>query len=84
LQRKNQEFRTVNKEMTNFAFIASHDLREPLRKIRRFTQELIEREVQVMTEMGKAYARKIQDSVTRMNALIDDIRAFSGAPQARG
>lgn len=83
LQRKNQELRVVNEELTNFAFIASHDLREPLRKIRLFTQELIDREVQVMTEKGRGYSRKILDAVTRMNALIDDILSFSRANSGR-
>ncbi|HEY9004565.1 MAG TPA: ATP-binding protein [Ohtaekwangia sp.] len=82
LKQKNYALKAMNEELANFAFIASHDLREPLRKIQLFTHELVEKEATIVTDRGKNFARKILDSVVRMNALIDDVLAFSKAGSA--
>ncbi len=76
LQQKNTELRAMNEELSNFAFIASHDMREPLRKIHLFTNAFQEGELDV-SPRGKLYLQKILASASRMNALIEDIFAFS-------
>lgn len=75
LEQKNHELKIINDEVTNLAFIASHDLREPLRKIQFFSDALETRED--IPEKAKEYCNKIATSVARMNALIEDVFAFS-------
>lgn len=77
LQKMNIDLNAKNLELSNFAFVASHDLREPLRKIKMFSNFIVEREHITLDEKGKEYFRKIEQAVKRMGALIDDILAFS-------
>ncbi len=81
LKSKNNELRDLNEELTNFAFIASHDLREPLRKIQIFGSELQLKEN--LSERGVLYMGKIISAVTRMNDLIEDILNYSKASSGR-
>jgi signal transduction histidine kinase len=70
---KNFELQKKNEELAAFAFIASHDLREPLRKINTFSSWLIEKESEQLTEQGKIYLKRMQNSVLRMDLLISDV-----------
>lgn len=79
LSKKNLELKTVNDELSTFAFIASHDLREPLRKIQFFSNELMHREGLRISSKGRELSDKIHASVQRMSDLIDDILTFSRA-----
>lgn len=83
LKQKNFSLKAMNEELANFAFIASHDLREPLRKIKLFTNELIDREVGKISPKGKDYLEKIASAVSRMDALIDDVLTFSRISSAK-
>jgi PAS domain S-box-containing protein len=76
LQQKNDNLETLHKELSHFAFVASHDLREPLRKIRTFADLLVNQE-QHLSDKGKAYGQKIIGAATRMDALIDGVLDFS-------
>ncbi len=67
----------VNKELESFAYIASHDLQEPLRKIQTFTARIIEKEYDTLSISAKEYFQRIQDEAKRMKLLITDILAFS-------
>ncbi|NTS42072.1 PAS domain-containing protein [Flavisolibacter sp. BT320] len=68
---------TSNAELQRFAYVTSHDLQEPLRKITTFAS-LLDREVNgQMSESGRIYMDKIVQSAGRMQRLIDDILAFS-------
>lgn len=79
LKQKNLELKSRNQELANFAFIASHDLREPLRKILVFSNYLLEKEEANISQQGRDYCLKIIRAINRMNALIDDILEYSRA-----
>nr|WP_302180154.1 PAS domain-containing protein [Chryseosolibacter indicus] len=79
LAHKNHELKMLNEELSTFAFVASHDLREPLRKIQIFSQVLVQREEQNLSEGGKDFFRRIMSAIQRMNSLIDDILTYSRA-----
>ncbi|PZR17249.1 MAG: hypothetical protein DI539_16990 [Flavobacterium psychrophilum] len=65
-----------NKELQQFAYIASHDLQEPTRKISIFAKMLIE-SLGTIDERSKNYLNKIHNSADRMGNLISDILAYS-------
>jgi len=67
---------SANKDLERFAFMASHDLQEPLRKIRMFSDRLLTKSTSVSDEDSKIVSR-IQQSAERMQVLIVDILSFS-------
>jgi signal transduction histidine kinase len=67
----------ANKDLDRFAFIASHDLQEPLRKIRMFGGRLADKYSSILNDEAKSYLRRLQESADRMEILISDILAFS-------
>jgi PAS domain S-box-containing protein len=71
------ELTNLNKELHSFTYIASHDLQEPLRKIKIFTERIMESEVEHLSDDGKNYFNRIQNSVDRMQQLIEDLLSFS-------
>jgi light-regulated signal transduction histidine kinase (bacteriophytochrome) len=66
-----------NKELEQYAYAASHDLQEPLRKIRTFGSFLEETQLNKLDDKGKDYLNKIVKSAERMSTLINDILTFS-------
>ena len=73
LDLRNKELQAKNDELANFSFIASHDLREPLRKIHTFSDWLLKREAEHLSDTGRNYLERMQLSVTRMDLLIEDV-----------
>ena len=67
----------ANKELDRFAFMASHDLQEPLRKIRTFSDLLYIRYNDNLDENGKMHIHRIKTAAERMQLLIQDILTFS-------
>jgi signal transduction histidine kinase len=67
----------ANKELDRFAFMASHDLQEPLRKIRTFSDRLQVKYKDQLDEDGLLNINRIQKSAVRMEELINDILTFS-------
>jgi len=67
----------TNKELDRFAFMASHDLQEPIRKIRIFSNRIAEKYYEQIGDEGKVYIDKMQLACSRMQNLIGDILAFS-------
>src|SRR5690349_13434732 len=59
----------ANKDLDRFAFMASHDLQEPLRKIRMFSDRLFSKYQESVGEEGKMYINRIQNAAERMQAL---------------
>jgi signal transduction histidine kinase len=77
LELKNKELEKSNKELSSFNYIASHDLQEPLRKIRTFSDRILETEVNKLSATGQDFFRRIIHSSARMQKLIDDLLSFS-------
>lgn len=77
LQIKNAELETSNSELQAFAYIASHDLQGPLRRIQKFISRIIEKERKNLSENGKDYLYRVQYSAQRMQALVQDLLAYS-------
>lgn len=72
-----EQLESTNKELDQFAFIASHDLQEPLRKIRTFSNRVVTKYRDQLDEEGRMYMEKMQGACERMQNLINDILAFS-------
>ncbi|HRQ37222.1 MAG TPA: GAF domain-containing protein [Chloroflexota bacterium] len=72
-----QELERSNHELETFAYIASHDLQEPLRKITAFGSRLEEKYKDTLDERGLDYLQRMQSAATRMQELILDLLAFS-------
>src|SRR5439155_17584684 len=77
LETANQELRRSNENFQHFAFVASHDLQEPLRTVTTFL-ELIEQDAQDrLTETEKDYFAHVVAGANRMRNLINDLLAYS-------
>ena len=67
----------ANKDLDRFAFMASHDLQEPLRKIRMFSDRLALKYNNMMDDDGRTNIQRIHKAAERMQNLITDILTFS-------
>lgn len=76
LSQSQEELRQVNEQLEQFAFISSHDLQEPLRKILTFSNLLSHPEAE-LNPFSKKYSEKISDSAYRMSSLLKDLLSFS-------
>lgn len=77
LAEKNIELENMNKELESFAYISSHDLQEPLRKIQIFAGRLLEKEYQHLSPSGQDMLERMKESGRRMQSLIQDLLKFS-------
>jgi two-component system CheB/CheR fusion protein len=81
LQDLNMELARSNSELQQFAYVASHDLQEPLRKIMTFSDRMLLYKDQ-LPAAGRSYLDKITVSSQRMTRLIDDLLNFSRISRA--
>ena len=77
LKFKVEELYHSNKELEEFAYIASHDMQEPLRKITTFSSRLMEKYGDVLTGEGAMYLSRMTISADNMRRLINDLLEFS-------
>lgn len=77
LEQKNAELEQMNKELQSFAYISSHDLQEPLRKIQTFVTQIIEKESDNLSDFGKDKFQRMQNAAKRMQTLINDLLSYS-------
>lgn len=77
LQQANYALEQSNNELEQFAFAASHDMQEPLRKIQTFITFLIVNEAEPLSDRAKNYLAKINNASLRMKALIDSLLNYS-------
>jgi signal transduction histidine kinase len=80
LQRTEQlvsDLKHSNRNLEQFAYIASHDMQEPLRKIQSFGSLLLEHYSEALPEEGQTMLRRMQSAAGRMSQLIRDLLAYS-------
>jgi len=77
LEQKNIELEKMNQELQSFAYISSHDLQEPLRKIQTFASLIVEKEFENLSDSGKDKFQRMQSAAQRMQTLINDLLAYS-------
>jgi PAS domain S-box-containing protein len=66
-----------NRDLQEFAYIASHDLQEPLRKVLAFGDRLTKKYGDALDETGRDYLKRMRDASQRMQTLINDLLTFS-------
>lgn len=76
---RTKELNRSNEDLQQFAHVASHDLKEPLRKIRTFASRLKEEFEESMAEREKIYLAKMENAAERMYAMIDGVLLYSSA-----
>ncbi|MDH5402055.1 MAG: ATP-binding protein [Candidatus Heimdallarchaeota archaeon] len=77
LMLKSEELKRSNAELEQFAYVSSHDLREPLRNIATYSQLILKRYSQGLDERVIDWLTQIKDSTARMQNMIRDLLQFS-------
>lgn len=73
----NAELQRSNRELQEFASVASHDLQEPLRKVRAFGDRLSANHADELSPRAQDYLRRMQNAAERMQNLINDLLTYS-------
>ncbi len=77
IEQQNQTLEAVNKSLEEFAFVASHDLKEPLRMIGSYTTLLERRYSNKLDEDGQTFIGFVKEAVVRMHKLLGDMFDYS-------
>jgi PAS domain S-box-containing protein len=77
IEKHNEELQRINKDLNSFTYMASHDLQEPLRKIRTFCNMILSKGTENFSTDISVYFERIIASVARMQTLIDSLLTYS-------
>lgn len=78
LEDANRSLEHQNRELQEFAYIASHDLKEPLRKISAFVDLVRSESGELLNEQASIYLNRVQEAAIRMAGLLSDLLEYSG------
>jgi signal transduction histidine kinase len=82
VKQRTEELERSNKDLQQFAHVASHDLKEPLRKLRVYISLLMKNEANVISDTNKTVLSKIDQAATRMTTMVDGILTYSSTNAA--
>ncbi len=77
IRRFNEKLQQSNRELQDFAYVASHDLQEPLRKVQAFADRLSSKYAHALEGSGLDYLERMRNAAERMQKLIQDLLTFS-------
>jgi PAS domain S-box-containing protein len=77
LRSYNFKLEQSNRELQEFAYVASHDLQEPLRKVQAFGDRLEKKCADALSDEGRDYVGRMKNAAGRMQNLINDLLTFS-------
>jgi signal transduction histidine kinase len=77
LEEKNRELAEKNEELEKFAYVASHDLKQPLRNLKLYLSTIHKRYAGVFDNEGEEYFAKMEDSLERMTELIEELLTYA-------
>lgn len=77
LLRKTEALTRSNRDLEQFALVASHDIKEPLRRIRSYGDLLIDEHGNELSDEARGYVERMRDGAERLRALVDGLLAFS-------
>lgn len=83
VEERTKELQRSNEDLQQFAHVASHDLKEPVRKIRIFEGKLKDEFGHLLTDKAKDYLRKIETSADRMHLMIDGVLKYASTLNER-
>ena len=81
-EKRAAELTLANKDLTTFTFVSSHDLQEPLRKIKNFVSVLLKEEKKKLSDDGQNYLQRMYETANGMQELIEDLLTYAHAKSA--
>jgi signal transduction histidine kinase len=79
LQQANDQLRRINRELDDFSYVVSHDLKEPLRTVEAFSNFLSQDYGSLLGDEGQEFLRHLVEASRRLGSLIDDLLTLSRA-----